>query len=92
MNLVAKEYVAARTGVDGALVLSEFTGASDHLRQAILVNPHDIDGLKERILQAVNMSRTEAARRMRVMRRQVLQNDVEHWSQSFLRVLRAERG
>jgi len=92
MNLVAKEYVAARTGVDGALVLSEFTGASDHLRQAVLVNPHDIDGLKERILQAVNMSRTEAARRMRAMRRQVLQNDVELWSQSFLRVLRAERG
>ncbi|MFD1211813.1 trehalose-6-phosphate synthase [Arthrobacter sp. GCM10027362] len=92
MNLVAKEYVAARTGADGALVLSEFTGASDHLRQAILVNPHDIDGLKERILQALNLPRTEAGRRMRLMRRQILQNDVEHWSQSFLRALGAGRG
>ncbi|MCG2624882.1 trehalose-6-phosphate synthase [Arthrobacter sp. I2-34] len=92
MNLVAKEYVAARTGADGALVLSEFTGASDHLRQAVLVNPHDIDGLKERILQAIAMPKAEAGRRMRAMRRQVLQNDVEHWSQTFLRALRSERG
>ncbi|NKX56859.1 alpha,alpha-trehalose-phosphate synthase (UDP-forming) [Arthrobacter mobilis] len=92
MNLVAKEYVAARTGVDGALVLSEFTGASDHLRQAILVNPHDIDGLKERILQALNLPKGEATRRMRAMRRQILQNDVEHWSQTFLHALAAGRG
>ena len=48
MNLVAKEYVAARTNNTGALVLSEFAGAADQLRQAVLVNPHDIDGLKER--------------------------------------------
>ncbi|NKX50504.1 trehalose-6-phosphate synthase, partial [Arthrobacter deserti] len=92
MNLVAKEYVAARTGIDGALVLSEFTGAADHLRQAVLVNPHDIDGLKDRILQAINMPEAEATRRMRAMRRQLLHNDVEHWSNGFLRVLRAGRG
>ena len=46
MNLVAKEYVACRDGDNGALVLSEFTGAAKELRQAYLVNPHDIDGLK----------------------------------------------
>ena len=46
MNLVAKEYVACRQQDDGALVLSEFTGAARELRQAYLVNPHDIDGLK----------------------------------------------
>ncbi|MCC9206396.1 alpha,alpha-trehalose-phosphate synthase (UDP-forming) [Arthrobacter sp. zg-Y769] len=87
MNLVAKEYVAARTGNTGTLVLSEFTGAADQLRQAVLVNPHDIDGLKAAILTAVNMPTREASRRMRLMRRQVLQNDVERWSQNFLEAL-----
>ncbi len=84
MNLVAKEYVAARTGNRGALVLSEFAGAADTLRQAILVNPHDIDGLKAAIRAALEMSPAEATRRMRTMRRQVLQNDVERWSKAFL--------
>jgi trehalose 6-phosphate synthase len=92
MNLVAKEYVASRTGVNGALVLSEFAGAADHLKQALLVNPHDIDGLKDAVMRAINISPGEATRRMRAMRRQVLQNDVEHWSQSFLRALQAEPG
>ncbi|WP_323960281.1 alpha,alpha-trehalose-phosphate synthase (UDP-forming) [Arthrobacter sp. JZ12] len=84
MNLVAKEYVAARTGNRGALVLSEFAGAADTLRQAILVNPHDIDGLKSAIRSALEMTPAEATRRMRIMRRQVLQNDVERWSKAFL--------
>lgn len=92
MNLVAKEYVASRTGVNGALVLSEFAGAADHLKQALLVNPHDIDGLKDAVMRAINISPSEATRRMRTMRRQVLQNDVEHWSQSFLRALQAGPG
>ena len=61
-------------------MLSEFTGAADQLRQAVLVNPHDIDGLKQSIVRAVNMPQAEATRRMRAMRRQILQNDVEHWS------------
>ena len=51
MNLVAKEYVAARTDNDGALVLSEFAGAADELKQALLINPHDIDGLKDAIMR-----------------------------------------
>ncbi|WP_026551208.1 trehalose-6-phosphate synthase [Arthrobacter sp. H20] len=89
MNLVAKEYVAARTSNSGALVLSEFAGAADTLRQAVLINPHDIDGLKAAIVTAVNMSSGESTRRMRIMRRQVLQNDVERWSQAFLSALRA---
>lgn len=88
MNLVAKEYVAARTENRGALVLSEFAGAADTLRQAILVNPHDIDGLKAAIVKALTMPRAETMRRMRIMRRQVLQNDVERWSKAFLNALR----
>ena len=53
MNLVAKEYVACRQADDGALVLSEFAGAAQELRQAYLVNPHDIDGLKDRLVEAM---------------------------------------
>ncbi len=52
MNLVAKEYVACRFNDDGALVLSEFAGAADELRQAWLVNPYDINGMKSALLEA----------------------------------------
>ena len=52
MNLVAKEYVACRYDDTGALVLSEFTGAADELSGAFIVNPHDIDGLKDAIVRA----------------------------------------
>jgi trehalose 6-phosphate synthase len=84
MNLVAKEYVACRQRDDGALVLSEFTGAARELRQAYLVNPHDIDGLKDRLVEAMNDSPQNKARRMRVMRRQVVEHDIYKWANMFL--------
>ncbi|OFI39238.1 trehalose-6-phosphate synthase [Arthrobacter sp. SW1] len=87
MNLVAKEYVTARTNNTGALVLSEFTGAADQLKQALLVNPHDIDGLKNTIMRAVDLPAVEARRRMRAMRKQILDHDVDHWSSEFLAAL-----
>jgi trehalose 6-phosphate synthase len=87
MNLVAKEYVTARTNNDGALVLSEFAGAADQLKQALLMNPHDIDGLKDTIMKAVNMQPAEAGRRMRSMRKQILDHDVDLWSADFLTAL-----
>ena len=84
MNLVAKEYVAARRDGGGVLVLSEFTGAADQLKQALLVNPHDVDELKASILQAVHMDEEESRRRMRTLRRQVTSNNVQRWAQDFL--------
>ncbi|WP_460631551.1 alpha,alpha-trehalose-phosphate synthase (UDP-forming) [Leifsonia lichenia] len=87
MNLVAKEYVATRADDDGVLVLSEFAGASDELRQALLINPHDIEGLKETIQQAIAMPKRERTRRMRALRKRVLTNDVARWSASFLDAL-----
>ena len=87
MNLVAKEYVACRHDETGALVLSEFTGAADELTSAFIVNPHDIDGLKEAIVRAATVSPAEARRRMRSMRRRVLENDVAHWADTYLRAL-----
>ena len=87
MNLVAKEYVACHFDLRGALVLSEFTGAADELRQAFIVNPYDIDGTKATILQAARVSPKEAARRMQPMRRRVIEFDVHHWANAFLGAL-----
>ena len=87
MNLVAKEYVACRYDESGALVLSEFTGAADELGAAFLVNPHDIDGLKETILRAAQVTPREARRRMRSMRKRVRNYDVDRWAASFLDAL-----
>ncbi len=87
MNLVAKEYVACRHDEHGALVLSEFAGAADELRQALLVNPWDIDGTKEAIRRAVAITPQEAARRMRSLRRRVAEFDVHRWANAFLGAL-----
>jgi trehalose 6-phosphate synthase len=87
MNLVAKEYVACRSYLGGALVLSEFTGAAAELRQAYLVNPHDLEDVKDGIEEALNQSVEAGRRRMRVLRRQVLAHDVDRWARSFLDAL-----
>lgn len=89
MNLVAKEYVAARSDDRGALVLSEFTGAADELTGSVLVNPHDIDGMKDAITYAVHMDPRESRKRMRRLRRRVLGHDVVAWSEDFLAALNA---
>jgi trehalose 6-phosphate synthase len=87
MNLVAKEYVATRYDERGTLVLSEFTGAADELAGAYLVNPHDIEGMKNIIVQAATASPAEARRRMRAMRRRVGEHDVARWAAGFLDTL-----
>jgi alpha,alpha-trehalose-phosphate synthase [UDP-forming] len=87
MNLVAKEYIACRLDETGVLVLSEFTGASDELTTALLVNPHDIEGLKDAIVRATTLPPAEAKRRMRAMRRRVCEHDVRYWATTFLDAL-----
>jgi trehalose 6-phosphate synthase len=87
MNLVAKEYVACRSDLGGALVLSEFTGAAAELRQAYLVNPHHLEDVKDAIERALNQTPEEGRRRMRALRRQVLTHDVDLWARSFLDAL-----
>ena len=91
MNLVAKEYVASRVDNRGALVLSEFAGAADELGMALRVNPHDIDALKDTIMRAIEMPAAEQGRRMRALRKKVLENDVAAWSRSFLAALASAR-
>ncbi|MEE2032695.1 trehalose-6-phosphate synthase [Rhodococcus sp. CC-R104] len=87
MNLVAKEYIACRSDLGGALVLSEFTGAAAELRQAFLCNPHDLENVKDKMEAALTQPRDEGRRRMRALRRQVLTHDVDRWARSFLDAL-----
>jgi len=87
MNLVAKEYVATRVDHAGALVLSEFAGAAHELRHADLVNPHDLDGLKDAMVRALEADPSDTGRRMRTMRRYLRTHDVTAWARSYLTAL-----
>jgi trehalose 6-phosphate synthase len=89
MNLVAKEYVAARTDLGGTLVLSEFAGAARELREAYMCNPHDINSIKDAIMRGVEADRTEAAKRMHSMRRHLRNHGVREWAADFLNALSA---
>ncbi|NQT47667.1 MAG: trehalose-6-phosphate synthase [Chloroflexi bacterium] len=86
MNLVAKEYCAAKRDRNGVLVLSEFAGAAYRLgRSCLLVNPYDIEGVAGAIYQAYNMDLNERQRRMRRLRRSIRKRDIFWWVDSFLR-------
>jgi len=90
MNLVAKEYVASRVDDTGVLVLSEFAGAAQELDGAILVNPHDLDGLELAIEHALAMPPEEARDRMASMRCALRGQDVHEWARAFLSALAEE--
>ncbi|MBQ1013421.1 trehalose-6-phosphate synthase [Micromonospora sp. M51] len=87
MNLVAKEYVAARVDDTGALLLSEFAGTAAELSQAYLVNPHDLEGLKQGLRAALRASPADTTQRMRAMRAHLHQHDIRAWARSYLRAL-----
>jgi trehalose 6-phosphate synthase len=87
MNLVAKEYAAARRNDTGVLVLSEFCGSAHELERAVLVNPHDIDGMAATIERAIAMPRAEQARRMRSLRQRVRRRTVYDWADDFTAAL-----
>jgi trehalose 6-phosphate synthase len=87
MNLVAKEYVACRYDEDGALILSEFAGAAYELRQAWLVNPYDLNGVKDAIREAYRADGRDLTRRMRAMRRTIKAADITAWARSFLEAM-----
>jgi len=87
MNLVAKEYVACRHDLGGALVLSEFAGAWHELHQAFTCNPHDVEGLKQTIMCAITAPEEDLRRRMKTLRKQVADHDVQLWASLFLDAL-----
>jgi alpha,alpha-trehalose-phosphate synthase [UDP-forming] len=84
MNLVAKEYVAAREDERGVLILSQFTGAARDLQDAILVNPYDIRSTGEAIAQALEMDVNEIRLRMRRMRRSVRDHNIYWWAGTLI--------
>jgi trehalose 6-phosphate synthase len=90
MNLVAKEYVATRFDNSGVLILSEFAGATAELRGALLVNPHDVDGLAEAMHAGLSLATDDQRKRMQSMRRIVEKHTVHEWARSFMRALAAE--
>ena len=87
MNLVAKEYAASRTDYRGVLVLSEFAGAAQELSDALLVNPYDINGVKDTIVRALAMAPEEQEYRMRALNQAVQSSTVAAWADSFLKLL-----
>lgn len=87
MNLVAKEYVAARREEDGVLILSHFTGASRDLSQALVINPYSAEETAEAIHQALTMSQSEQHRRMKSMRSAVRDYNVYRWSAELIKSL-----
>ena len=92
MNLVAKEFVAARADEDGVLILSEFAGAAAELRSALLVNPYDVVGMSEAMHRALLMAPSERRRRMRALQARVRANTAERWTRIFLEQLRDHEG
>lgn len=90
MNLVAKEYVAAQDPDDpGVLVLSLLAGAADELREALLVNPHDLDGVADAIATASTLARPKRIERWQAMMEHLRHNDINHWRQRYLEALEA---
>ena len=87
MNLVAKEFVAARADESGVLVLSQFTGASRSLKQALIVNPYSAEETSEAIRTALSMSPAEQHRRMKAMRTSVRDYNIYRWSAELIKTL-----
>ena len=92
MNLVAKEYVAAQNPADpGVLVLSKFAGAANELDTALLVNPHDIDGMARTIATAVSMPLTERRLRWEAMMAKLRGSTIQQWFADFVDALQDTR-
>jgi trehalose-6-phosphate synthase len=84
MNLVAKEFVAARQDEQGVLILSRFTGAARELPDALLVNPYDIEQMAEAIRFALEMNTGERRARMQRMRKVVRENNIYRWASTLI--------
>jgi trehalose-6-phosphate synthase len=84
MNLVAKEFVAARQDEQGVLILSRFTGAARELPDALLINPYDIEQMAEAIRSALEMDVEERKTRMQHMRRVVREHNIFRWASNLI--------
>jgi len=90
MNLVAKEYLAAKRETDpGVLILSEMAGAAVELDQAIIINPNDLMDVQAAILTALSMPQTEKRERLLTMQRRISKHNVNRWANDFLQELQS---
>lgn len=84
LNLVAKEYVAARIHEEGVVILSEFAGVAYQLPEALLTNPYSVDDLASAIQRALLLTKEEQRERMRPMRSRIQAEDISWWAKQFL--------
>jgi trehalose 6-phosphate synthase len=87
MNLVAKEFIAARDHNDGVLVLSRFAGASQELHGALIINPYDIEQTADAIKMALEMPLAEQTQKMKRLRRIIMNHNVYSWAAEILRAM-----
>ncbi len=85
LNLVAKEYIAARDDNDGVLILSEMTGAATEMGEALLINPYDINGFAETIHKGIIMSADERGQRMTILRKRIIEHNNLVWKSTFIK-------
>jgi trehalose 6-phosphate synthase/phosphatase len=89
MNLVAKEYIAAKRDSPGVLILSEMAGAAVELSEAIIVNPNDVEEIERAILQALIMPEEEQLKKLRIMQKQISKHDINKWASDFVAELKS---
>ncbi len=87
MNLVAKEFVAAREDLGGVLILSRFAGASREMKDALIVNPYDIEQMADAIFYSLTMPKTEVTERMTRMRQDLHENNIYKWAANLIEEL-----
>jgi trehalose 6-phosphate synthase len=87
MNLVAKEFIAARDQNDGALILSRFAGASQELHGALIINPYDIEQSADAIKTALEMAPELQTQKIRMMRKTIMNHNVYSWASGILRTM-----
>ncbi len=89
MNLVAKEYIASRVNQDGVLILSEMTGASKEMSEAIIINPNNYEEIADALREAILMPRKEQIERNSILQKRLLSYNIERWTKDFLYSLTA---
>ena len=87
MNLVAKEYLAAKRDKPGVLILSEMAGAAIELTEAIIVNPNDVEEIERAIMEAIIMPEEEQIRKLRIMQKHIEKHTVDKWAADFVNEL-----
>ena len=87
MNLIAKEYIAAKTDGKGVLILSEMAGASKEVREAIIINPNDVGEIAIALKEALEMPEEEKVRNIRIMQARLKRHDVINWADNFIQTL-----